>query len=68
MVKNPSHATVPLHLLVDFGLPLSQLFGNLRVVNVGVDLNNLLPLYVGEDHESVHGSLDVVRRVFLRLK
>jgi hypothetical protein len=37
-------------------------------VNVGVDLHNLLPLDVGEDHEGVHGSLDVVGRVFLRLK
>ena len=47
---------------------LAQRLGHLGIVYVGLDLNYLLPLNVGEDHEGVHRPLDVVRRVLLRLK
>ena len=49
-------------------VPFAQLLGNLGVVDVRVDFNNLLPLDVGEDHEGVHRPLDVVRRVLLGLQ
>ena len=37
-------------------------------MNVGIQLNNLLPLDVRKHHESIHRSLDVVWRVLLCLK
>ena len=37
-------------------------------MNVRVELDDLLPLDVGEDHEGVHRPLDVVWRVLFGLK
>ena len=47
---------------------LTQCLGYLRIVYVGLHLDDLLPLHVGEDHEGVHRPLDVVGRVLLCLK
>ena len=47
---------------------LAQRLGNLGVVYVRLDLDYLLPLNVGEDHEGIHRPLDVVWRVLLGLK
>ena len=49
-------------------LPLPQLFGYFCIMNIWIEFNYLLPLNVGEHHESIHGSLDMVRGVLLRLQ
>ena len=42
-------------------LPLgSQTFGDLRIVHFGIVLSHFAPLTPGPDHESVHGSFDVI--------
>ena len=48
--------------------PFAELLGDLSVVNVRVELDDLLPLDVGEDHEGVHRPLDVVQLVLLCLQ
>ena len=48
--------------------PPPQLLGDLGVVLVRVHLDDLPPLELRPDHEGVHRTLDVVRRVFLGLK
>ena len=48
--------------------PFAELLGDLSVVNVRVELDDLLPLDVGEDHEGVHRPLDVVWWMFFGLK
>ena len=48
--------------------PFSKLLRDLRVVDVWVQLDDLLPLDVGEHHERVHRPLDVVRGVLFRLQ
>ena len=57
-----------LALIVELLPPPAQGLGHLGIVYVGLDLNYLLPLNVGEDHEGVHRPLDVIWRVLLRLK
>jgi len=47
--------------------PFSKLLRDLRVVDIWVQLDDLLPLNVGEHHERVHRPLDVVRGVLFRL-
>ena len=51
-----------------YSSPLAKLFGDLSIVDVGIQLDDLLPLDVGEDHEGVHRPLDVVRGVLLGLQ
>ena len=48
--------------------PFSKLLRDLRVVDIWVQLDDLLPLDVGEHHERVHRPLDVVRGVLFRLQ
>jgi hypothetical protein len=48
--------------------PPSELFGDLRVVLVRSDLDDLAALQLRPDHEGIHRPLDVVRRVLLRLE
>jgi hypothetical protein len=63
--------------LLDVGLPvelveglppLAQLLRDLRVVFVRMDLDNLSPFQLRPDHEGVHGPLDVIGCVLLRLE
>ena len=48
--------------------PAAQLFGDLSVVLVRSDLNDLATLQLGPDHEGVHRALDVIWRMLLSLK
>ena len=52
-------------LLFSQHLPLgAQSAGDLRIVHLWVFLGNLAPLYPGPDHESIHGTLDVLLALF----
>ena len=57
-----------LALIAQFLPPLSQGLGHLSIVDVRLELDDLLPLNVRENHEGVHRTLDVIGRVLLGLK
>ena len=48
--------------------PPTQALGDLRVVDVGLDVDDSPPLDLRPDHEGVHRALDVVRRMLFGLK